>query len=80
MLNSNDDGERVARSLELDAPGRSYVEAFGTVFIAANQVLGLRSAPAELLIDGMKIDHANATEKLRHHGFLLNRIDDFLKF
>jgi hypothetical protein len=28
----------------------------------------------------MKIDSAHAIEKLRHHGFLLLRLDDFMHF
>jgi hypothetical protein len=68
------------RGRELDAPGRSYVEALGTAFAAARQMLGFPSAPADLRIDGMEIDRAYATEKLRHHGFLLQSIDEFLKF
>lgn len=67
------------KCLELDPPGRSYVEALGTVFVAARQMLGLRSASTGLLVDGMKIDQAYADEKLRHHGFLLQSIDEFLK-
>jgi hypothetical protein len=80
VLESADTGEREAMSVELDTPGRSYAEALGTVFVAAMQTLGLRTAQAELLIDGMKIDQTDATEKLRHCGFLLRKIDDFLKF
>jgi hypothetical protein len=49
------------------------------VFVAARQMLGLRNASADLLVDGMKIDQAYATEKLRHHGFLLQSIDEFLR-
>jgi hypothetical protein len=67
------------KCLELDAPGRSYVEALGTVFVAARQMLGLRTASTGFLLDGMKIDQAYAAEKLRHHGFLVQRVDEFLK-
>jgi hypothetical protein len=80
MLESDEKGERYIRGLELNAPGRSYVEALGTVFMAATHILGLRSTPLELSIDGMRIDSAHAIEKLRHHGFLLLRLDEFLKF
>jgi hypothetical protein len=80
LLNVGEKGQREVKGLELDAPGRSYVEALGTAFVAARQMLGLRSAPADLLIDGMNIDQTHAAEKLRHHGFLLQNIDEFLKF
>jgi hypothetical protein len=72
--------EKSERGLKLNAPGRSYAEALGTVFIAAAHMLGLRNAPAELSIDGMRIDPAHAIEKLRHHGFLLLDLDEFIKF
>jgi hypothetical protein len=80
-LKPNENGEPDLRGLRLDAPGQSYVEALGTVFIAANQELGLPSMPAELVIDGMKmeIDPAHAIEKLRHHGFRLLRLDEFIE-
>jgi hypothetical protein len=79
LLNNDEKGQREVRGLELDAPGRSYVEALGTVFVAARQMLGLRNTPADLLIEGMSIDQAYATEKLRHHGFSLQNIEEFLK-
>jgi len=79
MLKTTDPGEREERSLKLDAPGRSYVDALGTVFVAASQILKLRTAPEELWIDGVKIDQAEALEKRRHHGFALQSIDDFSK-
>ena len=79
VLKSDEKDERERRGLRLTAPGRSYVEALGTVFVAAAQMLGAQSVPEELLIDGMKIDLAHATEKLRHHGFLLLRLDEFMK-
>jgi hypothetical protein len=79
LLNNDEKGQREVRGLELDAPGRSYVEALGTVFVAARQMLGLRNAPADLLIEGMNIDQMYATEKLRHHGFSLQSIEEFLK-
>jgi len=79
LLKSDKTGERELRGLQLNAPGRSYVEALGTVFAAAAQTLGLRSASAELSIDGMKIDPAHATEKLRHHGFQLLRLEEFMQ-
>jgi hypothetical protein len=68
------------RGLQLNAPGRSYVEALGTVFGAAARILGLPSTSGELTIDGMRINLAHATEKLRHHGFLLLRLDEFMRF
>jgi len=73
-------GDRRERGLQLNAPGRSYVEALGTVFVAAAQMLHVQSAPAELSIDGMKVDPSHSIEKLRHHGFLLLRLDEFMKF
>ena len=80
LLKSDETGELAAKSLKLTPPGRSYVEALGTVFVAATQVLGLPRISADLSIDGMKIEPAHATEKLRHHGFLLLRLDEFAKF
>jgi hypothetical protein len=81
LLKSDEKGERELRGVKLRAPGGSgYVEALGTVFLAATHLLGLRSAPAELSIGGMKIDPAHAIEKLRHHGFLLLRLDQFMTF
>jgi hypothetical protein len=78
LLKSGEKGEREIRGLRLKVPGRSYVEALGTTYLAAAQMLGLRSAPAELSIDGMKIDSMHATEKLRHHGFRLLSLGEFL--
>jgi hypothetical protein len=80
LLKSGDKGEFQPRALGLKAPGRSYVEALGTVFEAAARTLALRNIPAELLVDGMKIDSDHAVEKLRHHGFLLLRLDEFMRF
>jgi hypothetical protein len=79
-LLADEKGDRQSRSLQLIEPGRSYTEALGTVFIAAIHLLGLRSAPAELTIDGMKIDPAHAIEKLRHHGFRLLGLDEFMRW
>jgi hypothetical protein len=78
LLKSDETGELEIRSVRLNAPDRAYVEALGTVFAAAAQTLGLQSAPADLSIDGMKIDSMHATEKLRHHGFLLLRLNEFM--
>jgi hypothetical protein len=78
-LLTDEKGDRQPRGLQLIEPGRSYTEALGTVFVAAIHVLGLRSAPAELSIDGMKIDPAHAVEKLRHHGFRLLGLDEFMR-
>jgi len=80
LLKSDETGERQSRGLKLNAPGRSYVEALGTVFIAATHMLGLGNPLGELSIDGMKIDPAHAIEKLRHHGFLLLRLNEFMEF
>jgi hypothetical protein len=80
LLKSDEKGGRHPRGLQLNAPGRSYTEALGTVFVAATQILGLRNAPVGLTIDGMKINRAHAVEKLRHHGFLLLRLDEFMRF
>jgi hypothetical protein len=81
LLEPSEKGEREARGLKLSAPGGSgYAEAIGTVFLAATHMLDLRNAPAEVLIDGMKIDAVHAIEKLRHHGFLLLRLDEFMQF
>jgi hypothetical protein len=66
--------------LDLARPSkeRGGTVAAGTIFIAAIRVLGLRSPPAELSIDAMKIDPAHAIEKLRHHGFRLLGLDEFM--
>jgi hypothetical protein len=80
LLKSIDKDEPQPRALGLNPPGRSYVEALGTVFEAAARTLGLRNIPAELTIDGMRISSAHAIEKLRHHGFLLLRLDEFMRF
>jgi hypothetical protein len=80
LLKSDELGGRKPRGLQLNAPGRSYVEALGTVYVAATHILRLPSAPVELSIDGMEINPAHAVEKLRHHGFLLLRLDEFMKF
>jgi hypothetical protein len=79
LLKSDEKGGRRPRGLPLSAPGRSYTEALGTVFVAAAHVLGRRSAPVGPTIDGMQINPAHAVEKLRHHGFLLQRLDEFVK-
>jgi hypothetical protein len=60
-LKSDTRNEFEARSMKLSAPGRSYVDALGTVFV-----------------DGMRIDPSHTREKLRHHGFSLMRLDEFL--
>jgi hypothetical protein len=80
LLKSDEMGGRKPKGLQLNAPGRSYVEALGTVYVAARHILGSLSASAELSIDGMKINPAHAVEKLRHHGFLLLPLDEFMKF
>jgi len=80
VLKSEEKDEREARGLGLKAPGLSYADALGTVFVAVAQMLGLQSVPEELSIDGMKIESAHAIEKLRHHGFLLLRLDEFMNF
>ena len=72
--------DRQARGLKLDTPDQNYVEALGTVYIAAAQMLGLRSTSVELSVDGIKIDPVHSAEKLRHHGFLLMRLDEFMNF
>jgi hypothetical protein len=79
LLETGEEGLLERKCLELNPPGRSYVEALATVFVAAREMLGLRSASADLLVDGMKIDQTYAVEKLRHQGFLLQSIDEFLK-
>lgn len=67
------------KSLKLNAPGRSYTEALGTVFVGATELLRRGTMPLQLSIDGMKIDPTYAIEKLRHHGFVLLRLDEFTK-
>jgi hypothetical protein len=73
-------GEPQRRGLRLTAPGRSYVEALGTVFEAAARTLGLGNVPRPLWVEGMQIDSDHAVEKLRHHGFVLLRLEEFLAF
>jgi hypothetical protein len=83
LLGLDQKGQQVARwprALKLDFPGRSYVDALGTVFVAATQMLNPGSPPADLSINGMQIDTGYAVEKLHHHGFLLLRLDEFIKF
>jgi hypothetical protein len=84
VLNLDDkgDAEPRARTLELKPPGRSYVEALGTVCQAATRTLnmGTGNIPAQLSVDGMKIDSDGAMEKLQHHGFQVLRLDEFIKF
>src|SRR5262249_4972867 len=80
LLGPSEKGEREARGLKLSAPGGSgYAEALGTVFLAATHMLGLRNAPVEVLIDGVKIDAEHAIDKLRHHGFLRLWLADFMQ-
>jgi hypothetical protein len=79
-LLNDDKGELQLRALGLPPPGRSYVEALGTVFHAAAHTLGLGNIPQQLSVDGMRIDSDHAIEKLRHHGFLLLRLEDFLTY
>jgi hypothetical protein len=69
-----------SRTLGLRPPGYSYVEALGTVFQAATRTLNAGNILPQLSVDGMKIDSDGAIEKLRHHGFLLMRLDDFMRF
>jgi hypothetical protein len=80
LVKHAENSEPKARGLQLPAPGWSYVEALGTVFVAAKQVLGLQTVPGQLSIDGTEINPSHAIEKLRHHGFRLLRLDDFVKF
>jgi hypothetical protein len=68
------------KSLKLSEPGRSYVEAMGTVYAAATQMLNTPNSSARLAIDGMGIERAHAIEKLQHHGFVLLRLEEFLNF
>jgi hypothetical protein len=79
-LLNDDKGEPQLKALGLPPPGRSYVEALGTVFQAAARMLGLGNIPRQLSVDGMRIDSEHAIEKLRHHGFLLLRLEDFLNY
>jgi hypothetical protein len=80
LLKADENSGPELRGLRLESPGWSYVEALGNVFIAANQVLRLQTMPADLYFDAMKIHPAHAIEKLRHHGFRLLRLDEFMKF
>jgi hypothetical protein len=78
-LLSDDQARLHPRCLELIPPGLSYVEALGTVFIAAENILGLRNPPRGLSIDGLQIDPAHALEKLHYYGFRLLRLEEFLQ-
>jgi hypothetical protein len=80
VLLMDDKGGLHPRALLLPPPGRSYLEALGTVFLAAGRTLGLGSIPRQLSVDGMRIDSDHAIEKLRHQGFVLLRLDDFLTY
>jgi hypothetical protein len=81
LMKADENGEFEMRGLRLESPGWSYVEALGTVFIAANQILDLLPMPSEQYFDDqLKINPAHAIEKLRHHGFRLLRLDEFMKF
>jgi hypothetical protein len=79
LFKSDGNDNRQARGLRLNPPGRSYVEALGTVYAAAAQILDLHVSSGQLLIDGMRINRVHAIEKLQHHGFLLLRLEEFLK-
>jgi hypothetical protein len=81
LLRSDDrnDPRPKARTLALTEPGRSYVEALGTVFQAAVRTLDAEgNVPTYLSVDGMRIDSDGAIEKLKHHGFQVLRLDDFM--
>jgi hypothetical protein len=78
-LKSSDESKGEIRGLQLIPPGESYTEALGTVFMAAAQLLGLQGIPADGSIDNFKISQAQSKEKLEHHGFVLLRLDDFMK-
>jgi hypothetical protein len=79
-LLNDDKGEQQRRTLQLESPGRSYMEALGTVFQAAARTLGLGNITRPLWVDGMRIDSEHAIEKLQHHGFHLLRLEDFLTY
>jgi hypothetical protein len=68
------------RGLPLDSPGESYTEALGTVFVAAARLLDLPGVPTEISVDELTINQTNAKEKLRHQGFLLLTLTDFMAF
>jgi hypothetical protein len=78
LLKTDDKGDPLPRTLKLTEPGRSYVEALGTVFQAAVRTLDMGNIPPHLSVEGMRIDSGGAIEKLRHHGFHLLRLDDFM--
>jgi hypothetical protein len=65
------------KSVKLITPGQSYVDALGTVFLAAAELLKL-PGHSHISIEGMKIDQRHAIEKLRHHGFKILRLDEFM--
>jgi hypothetical protein len=79
LLKSNEKGPLQARGLPLSVPGRNYVAALGTVFVAAMQMLDPKARPTELSINDLEINAENAVQKLNHHGFSLLRLDEFVE-
>jgi Caspase domain len=67
------------KALKLPTLDSNYSIAFGTVYAAAAELLGIGTMGAGLTIDGTKIDHAHAIDKLRLLGFSLLRLDQFMK-
>jgi hypothetical protein len=79
-LKPDENGTLRLRGLQLESLDWSYIEALGTVLIAANQMLDLQTVPAALTIDRIEIDPVHVIEKLRYHGFRLLRLDEFVQF
>lgn len=67
------------KALKLPSPDRNYRVAIGTGYVAASEMLCVRTTPPELSIDGIKIDQTHAIDKLRLLGFSLLRLNQFMK-
>jgi hypothetical protein len=63
------------RGLDLPSPGRQYEAALRTVYTAARHVLGLRGVDFEPAIDTQDAVHG-----LELLGFVLLRLDDFVRY
>jgi hypothetical protein len=79
LLKSNERAPPEVRGLPLGVPGRNYVAALGTVFVAAMQILNPGAPPMELSINDVEINAKDAIKKLNHHGLLLLRLDQFME-
>jgi hypothetical protein len=67
------------KALKLPSLDGNFSVAHGTMYAAALEMLDVRRKSAELSIDGIKIDQAYASRKLRLLGFSLLSLDQFMK-